>query len=101
MTKGGKMLKKYESMILISPAMNEESAKAENANVHAFIKENGGEVLNTDDWGKKRLAYEIQNVREGFYFINYFNFDPAKTTELDRYYKLNENIIRHNILLKS
>ena len=94
------MLKKYESMILISPAMNEESVKAENANVQTFIKENGGEVLNTDEWGKKRLAYEIQNAREGYYFVNYFNFEPAKATELDRYFKLNENIIRYNILLK-
>lgn len=94
------MLKKYESMILISPAMNEESVKAENANVQTFIKENGGEVLNTDEWGKKRLAYEIQKAREGYYFVNYFNFEPAKTTELDRFYKLNENIIRYNILLK-
>lgn len=93
-------MKKYESMILISPAMNEESAKAENAKVHAYIKDNGGEVLNTDEWGKKRLAYEIQNAKEGYYFVNYFNFEPANASELDRFCKLNENIIRHNILLK-
>lgn len=94
------MLKKYESMIIVLPSLTEENAKAVNEKVHSYIKENGGEVLNTDEWGKKRMAYEIQNNREGYYFVNYFTFDPANVTKLDRFFKLNENIIRHNILTK-
>jgi small subunit ribosomal protein S6 len=87
-------------MIIVSPSLTEENSKVENAKIHTFIKENGGEILNTDEWGKKRLAYEIQKSREGIYFVNYFTFDPADVTKLDRFIKLNENIIRHNILTK-
>jgi small subunit ribosomal protein S6 len=94
------MLKKYESMIIVLPSLTEENAKSVNEKVHSFIKENGGEVMNTNEWGKKRLAYEIQDVREGYYFVNYFTFDPANVEKLDRFYKLNENVIRHNILNK-
>lgn len=94
------MLKKYESMILISPAVSEDNAKAENVKFQDYITANGGEILNTDEWGKKRLAYEILDVREAYYFVNYFHFDPDKTAELVRYCKLNENIIRYNVLLK-
>lgn len=94
------MLKKYESMIIVLPSLSEENAKSVNEQVHSFIKENGGEILNTDEWGKKRLSYEIQDCREGFYYVNYFTFDPANVSKLDRFYKLNESIIRHNILSK-
>jgi len=94
------MLKKYESMIILLPSLTEENAKVENAKIHSYITEIGGEILNTDEWGKKRLAYDIQDNREGYYFVNYFTFDPANVSKLDRFFKLNENIIRHNILTK-
>ncbi|HPR16895.1 MAG TPA: 30S ribosomal protein S6 [Candidatus Cloacimonadota bacterium] len=94
------MLKKYESMVIVSPSLNEDTAKQTNEEVHSFIKENGGEILNVDEWGKKRLAYEIKEVREGFFFVNYYTFDPANIAELERFLKLNDKIIRHNILVK-
>lgn len=95
------MLKKYESMIVIAPNFGEEDAKKENEKIQSSIKKLGGEVQNTDEWGKKQLAYEILDFKEGYYFINYYNLEPAKTSELERAFKLNENIIRYNILLKS
>lgn len=94
------MLKKYESMIIVLPSLSEDNAKQVNETFHSYIKENGGEVLNFDEWGKKRLAYEIDTVREGYYFVNYYTFDPAKINDLDRNLKLNENVLRHNILVK-
>lgn len=94
------MLNKYESMIIVSPSLSEDGSKQINETIQSFIKDNGGEVLNTDEWGKKRLTYEIQDEREGFYFVNYYTFDPAKINEFDRFLKLNENVLRHNILVK-
>ncbi len=94
------MLNKYESMIIIVPTLTEDDSKQELEKINSFIKKNGGEVLNTDDLGKKRLAYKINDFNEGYYFVNYFNFDTTKVSKLERMYKLNENVIRYNIQTK-
>ncbi len=94
------MLNKYESMVVITPTLSEENAKKENELIKSFIKEKGGEIFNSDEWGKKRLAYQINNFKEGYYFINHFTLDPTKVIELDRFYQLHEYIIRNNILTK-
>ena len=94
------MLNKYESMVVITPTLSEENAKKENELIQNFIKEKGGEIINTDEWGKKRLAYQIRNFKEGYYFINYFTLDSTKAIELDQFYKLHEYVIRNNILTK-
>lgn len=94
------MLKNYESMIILLPTLSDETSKQQNEKILSYIKDNGGEVVNTDEWGKKKLAYEIQDLDEGYYFVNYFNFDPAKITDYERELKLDENVIRFNILVK-
>ncbi|MDP8202988.1 MAG: 30S ribosomal protein S6 [Candidatus Tenebribacter mawsonii] len=94
------MLNNYESMVVITPTLSEENAKKENESIKDFIKENGGEIINSNEWGKKRLAYQINKFKEGYYFINYFTLDSTKLTELDRFYKLHEYVIRNNILTK-
>ena len=94
------MERSYESMIVIVPTISEEDAKKENEKVLSVIQKAKGEIVNTDEWGKKKLAYEIQKHKEGFYFVNYFKMDADLITELDRTYRLNENIIRFNILIK-
>jgi small subunit ribosomal protein S6 len=94
------MLKNYESMIILEPSFTDETSKQHNEKIVSFIKEHGGEVVNTDEWGKKKLAYEIQDFDEGYYFINYFSFDPQKIMDYDRELKLDEKVIRFNILVK-
>ena len=94
------MLKNYESMIVISPEFSIDDAKKENEKSTSFITENKGSIDNTDEWGKKKLAYEIKKFKEGYYFVNYFQFDPEMISELERIYRINENIIRYNILVK-
>ncbi len=94
------MLKNYESMIVITPDLSNDDAKKENEKITSFITKNKGSIDNTDEWGKKKLAYEIRKFKEGFYFVNYIQFDPEKISELERTYRINENIIRYNILVK-
>ncbi len=93
------MLKKYESMVIFAPNFNDEDVKKENEKIHDFIKENGGEILDTAVWGKNRFAYQIDKFDDGFYFVNYYNFDTEKLKKLENYLKLNENIIRYNLLV--
>ncbi len=94
------MLKKYESMFIVSPSVKDEGAKQLNESILSYIKDNGGDILNTDDWGKKTFAYPVKDIKEGYYFVNYYTFDPIKINDLDRFLKLNENVLRHNILVK-
>jgi small subunit ribosomal protein S6 len=90
----------YESMIIINPALSEEEAIKENNDFLNFVKENAGEITNTDKWGKRKLAFEIDKRKEGYYFINFFSISPEKIVKIDRYYKLNANIFRSNMLVK-
>ena len=94
------MERNYESMIIVIPTLAQEDAKKENEKILSQIKNLNAEIINTDDWGKKKLAYEIQKHKEGFYFVNYFKMDADKVSELQRIYRLNENLIRFNILTK-
>ncbi|MCF7918921.1 MAG: 30S ribosomal protein S6 [Candidatus Cloacimonetes bacterium] len=93
-------MNKYESMIVISSQLPESDAAQENLKVTALIKELGGEMIETDEWGKRILSYEIQKMKDAYYFINYFTLPAEKVSELDRYYRLDEYIIRHNIIRK-
>jgi small subunit ribosomal protein S6 len=94
------MAKKYESMVVISPNMSEDAAKKELDKTLDFIKKNEGEVVKLDELGKKKLAYEIKHLKEGYYYVIYFTMDESKTREFEMIYRLNENIIRHNLLTK-
>lgn len=94
------MSRKYESMVVVSPNMSEDVAKKELDKSINFIKNNEGEVIKFDELGKKKLAYEIKHLKEGYYFVIYFTLDENKTSEFEKIYRLNEKIIRHNLLTK-
>ena len=92
------MLGKYESMIILAPNLSAEEVDAEETKIVDLVGELGGELVKTDNWGKKQLAYEIMKFREGTYIINYFNLNTQKISLIERHYRLNEKIIRHNII---
>ncbi len=92
------MKREYESMVILSPGLGDDGAKKENEAIVKFITDLGGELVKTDEWGKRELAYEINKLREGYYFINYFKLEPDKVKKLQNKYKIADNIIRYNIL---
>jgi len=92
------MTKQYESMIILEPGLSMEEVQKENERIINLIKDNGGEVTKTDSWGKRFLAYPIQKKSEGYYLINYFSLDSLKVLQLEKFYKLNEKIIRFNLI---
>ncbi|ENQ3106859.1 30S ribosomal protein S6 [Bacillus cereus] len=91
-------MKKYEIMYIIRPNMEEEAQKALVERFAGVLTENGAEIINTKDWGKRRLAYEINDLREGFYMILNVNSNSEAVKEFDRLAKINENIIRHIVV---
>lgn len=91
-------MKKYEAMYIIRPNIDDESRKALVERFNTILTDNGAEITESKDWGKRRLAYEIEDYREGYYQIVNFVAEPAAVQEFDRLVKINEDIIRHLVV---
>jgi small subunit ribosomal protein S6 len=88
-------MNKYEIMYIIRPSIDEEAQKAVIERFNTILTDNGAEVANVKEVGKRRLAYEINDYRDGFYVIVNFSGDAAAVNEFDRLAKFSDDIIRH------
>lgn len=89
----------YEIMYIIRPNIDEEAKNALVNRFDSILKDNGAEVLESKQWEKRRLAYEIQNFREGIYHIvKVSSTDVAAINEFDRLAKINDDILRHMVV---
>lgn len=93
-------MRKYELMYIIKPDLDEEQTTAVIEKFSTLITENGGEEPAIDKWGKRRLAYEIKDYREGFYVLVNFMGEPGTAQELDRVMKISDDILRFMIISK-
>lgn len=93
-------MKKYFEIMYIVKPIEEDAFKAVVAKFDKLITANGGNVEKTDCWGKKRLAYEIQNLNEGLYVLVTFQADAATVKELDRVMRITDEVLRHMIISK-
>ncbi len=91
-------MRKYE-MIYILKAHDEEVIEATVAKFDAVITAQGGTIEKTDRWGKRRLAYPIQDLTEGYYVLQHIVGEPAVIKELDRVMKISEELLRHMIVV--
>lgn len=78
--------------------MDEESVKASIEKFKGVIENAGGTVDNVDFWGKRKLAYEISKVNEGYYTLINFSANPELPKELDRVFRITDSVIRHIIV---
>ncbi len=90
-------MRQYEVMFIVKP-MEEEQTEAVIAKFENLITANGGTINKLDRWGKRRLAYEINDFVEGFYCLTLFTGEPAVVAELDRVLKITDEILRHMIV---
>ena len=88
---------KYETMLVTSSNLDEEASSALIAKFKTLIEANGT-IDSVDEWGKRRLAYPINDENEGVYTVIKFTADPSFPAELDRVYKLTEGVLRTIIL---
>jgi small subunit ribosomal protein S6 len=94
-------LREYELMYIITPEQLDTRVQPAMEKVSNLITRLGGEIketLNTSPWGKRRLAYPIENYTEGYYVVVKLNIDPAKTDELERDLRFNEDVMRHMLV---
>jgi len=92
-------LKEYETVIVLEPTLDEGRVNQEIETVGNVIAQGGGEVLEIQRWGRRRLAYEVRRRREGIYSLIRFRSERAVLEELERRFKLNESMMRHLTVL--
>ena len=88
-------MKKYELAVVLKPELDEETKAAEMQKVQDLITRFGGTIEKIDDWGKKRLAYEIQKMGEGFYYFIQFDAEPSAPAELEQRLRIMDNVLRY------
>lgn len=92
------MMRKYETIFVAHPSLDEEAVKALIEKFKGVIENENGTVDNVDFWGKRKLAYEIAKVNEGYYTLINFTANPELPKELDRVFGITDGIIRHIIV---
>ena len=93
-------MKAYELLFFVDPASNEEVRAGVMKRIDVAITENGGQVDSVDDWGKRKLAYEIDHLTEGDYTLINFHADPSQIAELDRVLRINDAVKRHMVVCR-
>lgn len=91
-------MREYECLYILHPKLVEEEINNAATQFGQVVTDNQGELLLTNLWGKRRLAYEINHVREGSYVLMRFNAETEAVEELDRLMKYSENVLRHIIV---
>lgn len=90
-------MKDYELALLISPHLTETEVKEVVEKVKELVKQNGGQIIGEESWGKKDLAYSINKENQGFYEFVYLSLEPLKIAEIEKKLKLENKILRYMI----
>lgn len=90
-------MRKYEGVFIFVPSLEEESRNQLFDRLKGIIESNGT-ISDVDEWGIRKLAYEINDISEGYYAIVNFESTPEVIDELDRVCKISDNIMRHMII---
>jgi small subunit ribosomal protein S6 len=87
-------MRRYEIMYILRPNLEEEAKKATAEKAVSILKDNGAEIEKVDDMGKRRLAYEINDFRDGYYSVMYVNAETEAINEFDRLMKIDDTVLR-------
>ena len=89
---------KYELALVVNAKLEDEERLATVEKAKEYITRFGGVITNVDDWGKKRLAYEIQKMKEGYYYFIQFDADAACPAEVEKRVRIMDNVLRYLIV---
>ena len=93
-------MRNYETMFILKPELEEEAIIAAVARFEDVVKNGGGEVIKTDRWGKRRLAYEVNGITEGHYILITFKSPSSTAQELDRILRIQDDVVRQLVIKK-
>lgn len=89
---------KYELAVVLSARLEDDDRSAVLDRAKALIERFGGQITNVDDWGKKKLAYEIQKMSEGFYYFIRFDAEATAPAEIESRIRIMDGVIRYLIV---
>ena len=92
------MSRKYELVYVISPDVSDDQVNELHSQIEAIVQRMGGQIEKTDNWGRRKLAYEIGRHKEGTYVLEVINGGGDVMKEIDRRFKVTDLIIRHMIV---
>ena len=92
------MMRKYEVIFILHPSLDEDAVKANIEKFKGVVENGGGTIENVDFWGKRKLAYEIAKVNDGYYTLMNFTATPELPRELDRIFRITDGVLRHIII---
>ncbi|HPY64597.1 MAG TPA: 30S ribosomal protein S6 [Bacillota bacterium] len=92
------MTKKYELIYVLNGTLRADELRAQMERVHGIV-EASGEIVDIVEWGRRRLAYEIQDIREGYYVLVYFNAAPDAPREIERLLRIYDAVLRFLIVV--
>ncbi len=85
----------YETIFIVKTDLGDEALAERVAWVTDLLTSNGAEVINVEQWGKKRLAYQVKKQKHGIYVLMHYEGNPKVVPELERNFKLSEDILKH------
>ena len=91
-------MRSYQSVLILKPDIEESRLDDALGKIGDFIKSNGGAILKTEKWGKKRLAYRVKKNRFGIYLNLYHTLEPSGVVHLEKKYKLFDLIIKFMVI---
>jgi small subunit ribosomal protein S6 len=92
-------MRRYELMLLLRPDLEDDKLQSAVEKVTRAIVNAGGSLSKVSPWGKRRLAYPIQHLREASYFLIHFDIEPSAVREIERGLLISEEIVRHLVTL--
>ena len=91
-------MNKYELAVVVSAKIEDEERAQVIEKCKALVERFGGTITEVDEWGKKRLAYEIQKMKEGFYYFIRFDAEPTAPVEIESRVRIMDNVIRYLVV---
>lgn len=93
------MLREYELMYIVRPELDDDAVRSTTEGVQSLVVNAGGEVTRTTLWGKRRLAYEVQHLRDGHYVLLQLRLDAHRVTDVERALRIHETVFRHLLVV--
>ncbi|MGN0353856.1 MAG: 30S ribosomal protein S6 [Muricoprocola sp.] len=88
-------MNKYELVVVVNAKIEDDERTATVEKVKEYITRFNGTITDVDEWGKKKLAYEIQKMSEGFYYFIHFEAEPECPAEVEKRVRIMENVLRY------
>lgn len=88
-------MNKYELVLVVNAKIEDDVRVATLEKAKAYVERFGGTITDVDEWGKKRLAYEIQKMKEGYYYFIHFESESATPGELEQRVRIMDNVLRY------